>query len=159
MKTFWLIGFLGLAGCATPYQQMGFAGGVNASRITADTAQIVARGNSFTDEDTIQRYVLRRAAEETLADSFEFFRIGSDIDRTRVGSQSFGYATGGYRSAFGSAFSMPIIKPGQSLMIRMEHGPQPRPLPDGVFDAHEVLSYMVGTPYAHAPCKAGAPCP
>ncbi|MHB8529628.1 MAG: CC0125/CC1285 family lipoprotein [Caulobacteraceae bacterium] len=130
-----------LAACSTPYQQMGVLGGVNAVRITQDTAQITARGNAYTDPDVIQRYALRRAAEETINDGYDLFRIGGDTDRSLNGSQSFGFATGNRRSVFGSAFSMPVIKPGETLMIKMYKGPRPDPMPDGLFDAHEVLRF------------------
>ena len=52
-----------LAGCATKYQEMGFTGGVAAERITADTYRIVARGNGYTGNTTIQDYALLKAAE------------------------------------------------------------------------------------------------
>ncbi len=136
-----------LAGCATPYQQMSLTGGVKATRVTADTVLITAKGNAYTDQDTIQSYALRRAAEETIADGYDLFRIAADTDRTQSGSQSFGYAAGGRRSVLGGAFSMPIVFPGQSLTIRMSKGPRPDPMPDGLFDAHEVLGYLAGTPY------------
>src|ERR1700761_5778180 len=41
-------------------------------------------------------------------------------------------------SIWGSSFSMPIVKPGQSLIIKMVKGPRPDPMPDGEFDAREV---------------------
>lgn len=145
-----------LSGCATPYQQMGFTGGVKATRITSDVALISARGNGFTDPDTIQTYALRRAAEETLNDGFDLFRIQTDEDRTTVGSQSFGSASRGRYSIIGSSYSMPIVKAGQSLMIRMSKGPRPDPMPDGLFDAHEIMAFMVGTPYGG---RTGAPKP
>lgn len=149
---------LALSACATPYQEMGALGGVQASRITADTVQITARGNGYTDADTIQRYALRRAAEETVADGYDLFRISSDADRTRVGSQSFGYATGNRYSIWGSSFSMPIVKPGQTLMIKMIKGARPNPMPDGLFDAREVLGFIAGGDGGgdHRDCAVGA---
>lgn len=137
-----------LTACATPYQEMSFTGGVKATRIAADTAIITARGNAYTDPDTVQTYALRRAAEETLADGFDLFRIESDQDRTAVGSQSFGTASASRYAIIGTSFSMPIVKPGQTLVIRMTKGPKPQPTPDGLFDAHEVAQYMGATPYS-----------
>lgn len=122
---------------------MGLLGGVEAARITDDTVQIRAQGNGYTDPDTIQRYALRKAAEETINDGFDLFRIDTSLDRTRVGSESFASASGDRYGGFASAFSMPIIKPGQSLMIRMLKGPRPDPMPDGEYDAREVLKYLV----------------
>ncbi|MFI4933035.1 MAG: CC0125/CC1285 family lipoprotein [Caulobacterales bacterium] len=133
-----------LIGCATPYGEMGYMGGVRAVRITDDTAQITAAGNAYTDVDTIQRYALRRAAEETVADGFDLFKVASSADRTATGEQSFGSAYGNRFALFGTSTSMPVIKPGQSLMIKMVHGPRPDPMPDGEFDAREVLKYLAG---------------
>jgi hypothetical protein len=129
---------------------MGVLGGVRATRITQDTAQITARGNAYTDPDTIQRYALRKAAEETIADGYDLFRIGSDADRTLNGSESIGYASGNRYSVWGSAFSMPIVKPGQTLLIKMYKGPAPSPMPDGLFDAREVLKFAEAAEATHA---------
>jgi hypothetical protein len=49
---------LALGGCSTPYQDMGFAGGVAAQRMTNDTYRIVARGNGYTGSTTIQDYTM-----------------------------------------------------------------------------------------------------
>ncbi len=148
---------LALAGCATPYQEMGALGGVKATRFSADTVLITAKGNAYTDEDTVQAYAMRRAAEETIADGYDLFRIEGDADRTRSGTASFVYAGGNRRSAFASAFSIPMIEPGQTLTIKMIKGPKPEPMPDGLFDAREVESYLAGAPYAgHKNCKPDA---
>src|SRR5215204_3530501 len=37
-----------VAGCGTPYQDMGFRGGVEAQQMTADTYRIKSRGNAYT---------------------------------------------------------------------------------------------------------------
>ena len=132
-----------LCGCETPYQEMGLLGGVRATRITDDTAQITAAGNAYTDPDTIQRYALRKAAEETVADGFDLFRIEGSADRTRVGAETFGSAYGTRYGVFGSSFSAPVIKPGESITVRMLKGPRPDPMPDGEYDAREVLKYLV----------------
>lgn len=146
-----------LCGCATPYGDMTALGGVRAVRISEDTAQITAAGNAYTDPDTIQRYALRRAAEETVADGFDLFRIVDAEDRTRSGVASFGYANANRYGAFGSAFAAPVIRPGQTLMIKMVRGPRPDPMPDGEYDAHEVLKYLAENDAAqdHRTCKPG----
>lgn len=138
----WLSVACALCACATPYQEMGVLGGVQAVRITEDTAQIRASGNAYTDPDTIQRYALRRAAEETVADGFDLFRIDTVMDRTAAGSASMALANGGRRGFWASGFSAPIIKPGQTIMIKMLRGARPDPMPDGEYDAHEVLKYL-----------------
>jgi hypothetical protein len=126
---------------------MGVLGGVRATRITGDTAQITASGNAYTDTDTVERYALRRAAEETIGDGFDYFRVAGTADRTAVGSSSFGSVSGNRYGAFATSFSMPIIKPGETITIRMLKGPASSPLPDGEYDAREVLRFLAGTPY------------
>jgi hypothetical protein len=144
-----------LTACATPYQEMGLTGGVTSVRITGDTAQIIASGNAYTDADTIQRYALRKAAEETSRDGFDLFRIDATSDRSRTGSAAFGSASGTHYGVFASAFSVPIVKPGQSMMIKMLHGPAPDPLPDGEYDAHELLSYLASADHKNCTQDGG----
>lgn len=134
---------LALASCATPYQEMGFTGGVQATQITADTAQIRAQGNAYTDADTIQRYALRKAAETTLAAGYDLFYIMGSQDRSTTGYQTFANATAYGNSAYGSSYGQAFIKPGQSVMIQMVRGPKPNPTPPGLFDARELLKYLV----------------
>ena len=40
----------GLVGCSTPYQSMGFSGGVEAQQMTSNTYRIVARGNGYKEQ-------------------------------------------------------------------------------------------------------------
>ena len=141
-RSLWALTLLALAACETPYQETGLFGGVSAARISDDTAQIEANGNGYTDPATIQRYALRRAAEETLNDGFDLFQIETTEDVTRTGSESFGSASSTRYGVIASGFSMPIVKPGQVLMIRMLHGPAPDPLPEGEFDAHRVVDFL-----------------
>src|SRR5262249_40192561 len=81
-----------LAGCATPYQEMGLLGGVEAYRVSDDTFQVVAKGNGYTDPATIQRYALRKAAEMTLASGYDYFALASEGDISRRGAITTGTA-------------------------------------------------------------------
>lgn len=131
-----------LAGCATPYQEMGLTGGVSATQITSDTVQIIARGNGYSDPDTIQRFALRKAAETTVAAGFDVFFISDQANRSQRGTESFGYATGGYGGLWGSGTSWEVIKPGQTLMVKMLRYPAPSPMPPGMYDAREILKFL-----------------
>lgn len=77
---------VGLASCATRYQEMGATGGVTAARITDDLWRITARGNLYTDAGTIQDYVLLKAAETTLDAGRTHFTIVGKHDAGRGGS-------------------------------------------------------------------------
>jgi hypothetical protein len=131
-----------LTACSTPYQDMGLLGGVKATQISHDTFQITARANWVTDPDTVQRYVLRKAAEVTVQAGYDFFRIGSEADRSQTSSFSTasGSIDGHHAWAIGSAFN--LTSPGSSVLITTIKGPIPSPLPAGMFDAHEVLTYL-----------------
>jgi hypothetical protein len=74
-----------LAGCSTPYQEMGLAGGVHAQQITANTFRIVARGNSSTAHTTIQDYTLLKTAETTRQAGGTHFVIISAADASSIG--------------------------------------------------------------------------
>src|SRR5215467_11206208 len=77
---------LALGGCATPYQEMGFTGGVAAQRMTADTYRIVARGNAYTGGTAIQDYTLLKAAETTKQAGASHFAIISAANASRAGA-------------------------------------------------------------------------
>ncbi len=131
---------LSLSGCATKYQEMGFTGGVQANRVTSDTAQISARGNGYTDPDTIQRYAMRKAAETTLDAGFDLFEIMTTSDRSSTGRAGSAYASNGY--IFGSSWD--ILKPVETFMIKMRKGQLPTDAPANWFDAHEVVKFLGG---------------
>ncbi len=140
---------LSVMACSTPYQKMGLLGGVQATQITDDTFQITARGNGYTDPDTIQRYVLRKAAEQTLASGFDVFVIGSETDRSGHGTVGTAYGGGGGGSAFAFGSSWSVIKPGETVLVKMVKGPKPVPTPLGVYDAREVLRYLIPATSPH----------
>jgi hypothetical protein len=134
--------FILLAGCGTKYQEMGFTGGVAAEQITADTWRIKARGNAYTNNETVQDYVLLKAAETTQATGGTHFQLisSSDASRTGVivtpgqstttfsGNQAFTTTTPGSASEF--------IKPGQDTYIRVLKVYQP-----GAISASEIIQF------------------
>jgi hypothetical protein len=95
-----------LAGCATPYKSADAGKGYSDFRITTDVFAVSFRGSAGTFEETVDRYLLRRASELTLEHGFTYFVILSEKERTR--SSSLGY----------SGFKIPIIAPGTSVWIR-----------------------------------------
>ena len=80
----------GLAGCttATPYQPdlrgSQVSGGFSETRVTNDRFRVQFRGNTLTSRDTVERYLLYRAAELTLAQGYDWFEIDNRrTDRTQ----------------------------------------------------------------------------
>ena len=143
-------------GCATPYQENGLLGGVHATRIDDTTVQIAARGNAFTDPDTIGRYVMRKAAEETVADGFDLFLLVSSADRTTQGTiVTDGSATTnttffGQNATSRTTYSAPqvirYVKPGETVTIKMYKGSKPANAPANLYEARDVLKYLAPTP-------------
>lgn len=93
-----LAGALGLAACEsygpTPYQPGDrYTGGYSETRIESDRFRIAFRGNSLTDRETVENYMLYRAAELTLQQGYDNFTVVSrDTDRDRRVRSSPGYA-------------------------------------------------------------------
>lgn len=142
-----------LSACTTPYQEMGSLGGVQATQISSDTFQIRAQGNGYTDPDTIQRYALRKAAEVTISAGYDWFQILSDSNRTVTGATTSAVATSTRSSTYVFATTMPIIKPGQTVMIKLMKGAVPADASVTAFDAREILKFSTGTYVPPAPTK------
>ena len=70
----------GLAACetATPYQQLNpnnvAGGGYRDSRLDSNHWRVTFAGNSMTSRDTVERYLLYRAAELTTTQGFDWFQ-------------------------------------------------------------------------------------
>lgn len=87
-----IAGALGLSACSsygpTPYQPQsnGEQRGYSESRLEANRFRISFSGNTLTDRETVETYMLYRAAELTLQEGFDHFTIvRRDTDkRTRV---------------------------------------------------------------------------
>lgn len=115
------------AGCATPYQSAGSRGGYSDYRVSTDLFAVSFRGNTGTREETVDKYLLRRASEITLEHGFKYFVILWEKERTR--SSSVGY----------SAFKIPLVAPGSSVWIKCFHD---RPIDhDLPIDASEFLRF------------------
>ena len=64
-----------LAGCATPYQPMGFLGGYSETQLDENVFQVSFDGNGFTSEERASEYCLLRSAELALQHGFSHFII------------------------------------------------------------------------------------
>jgi hypothetical protein len=85
--------FLGVAtclgGCAgpTPYQpstSLQGSGGYSEQRLAADRYRVTFAGNSMTSRETVENYLLYRAAELTAQQGYEWFIMADrDVERDR----------------------------------------------------------------------------
>ncbi len=63
-----------LSSCATPYQPQGFTGGYSEER-SNNIAQVSFRGNRFNSPDTLHAYLLRRCAEVSQQNGYDYFAL------------------------------------------------------------------------------------
>ena len=83
----------GLAACetVTPYQPLNpnnvSAGGYRESRLTSDHWRVDFSGNTLTSRETVERYLLYRAAELTVSQGFDWFM--TDDKQTDKKSEAF----------------------------------------------------------------------
>jgi hypothetical protein len=92
---------LALAACttATPYQPLttrgAVTGGFSEIRVTPDRFRVTFSGNTLTSRETVERYLLFRAAELTLAEGHDWFALADRHtdrqSRTYVTRDPFGY--------------------------------------------------------------------
>ena len=143
-----LIICLGLSGCATPYQEMGYIGGVSATQVTDTNFRISARGNSFTDPAIVQDYVMLKAAETAVEHGAKFFVVLSSADASRVATMTTpGTAqTTLVGSTAITSYSPPgqheFYMPGQDIFIRLV-APGEKP-PTGAVPAEEIIRHIGG---------------
>jgi hypothetical protein len=69
-----------LAGCATAYQPDGVSGGYADQRLNDNTAQVSFRGNRFISPETLHSYLLRRCADVTLQNGYNYFVLVAPIE-------------------------------------------------------------------------------
>ena len=65
--------FLALLGCATPYQERGFSGGVEATQLNDRLYSIYSSGNGFTSSKVVNDHALLKASEICIARGFSHF--------------------------------------------------------------------------------------
>lgn len=163
-----------LAACATatPYQPAGFGGsqyGYSEMPIEADRFRVTFAGNSVTDRQVVENYLLYRAAELTLQNGYDYFLVADRDTEARRRYQSMGGSFSsfyGYRSPWGFYPSYRFYDPffgwydpwgpgwgrdfdlrevtryTATAEIKMGRGPTP-PTPEA-FDARQVLNNLAG---------------
>jgi hypothetical protein len=115
---------LSLCACASPYG----AGDISASQIDPATLQITGRANAHTGSETIQRYVLMRAAEETTKRGFNLFLMVPSLDNATTASPS-------HTAAIASGNG------GETMLVMMFHGEKPSNAPANLYRASDVLPF------------------
>ncbi len=135
-----------LAGCGTaPYGEMNAFGGVTSSPDDATHRTIFAKGNSGTEMITLQNWIVRRAAEDTLKAGFSSFEIVSTSNETReaqyqtAATSSSGCGKKGCSSTYTPAGVMQVATPTITAKIAMSNSTRPSRRDASFFVAAEVL--------------------
>jgi len=132
-----------LAGCATPYQEMGALGGVSTAQTGNDTFRISSRTNAYTDPAAAQDFVLMKAAETALKHGATHFAIIDETDVTRTDY------------AVASGVAMRFRSPGQDKNIRifsLKPGQKP---PPNSYVAEDTIRFV--SPRLKTPQRYGMP--
>jgi len=116
-----------LCACATPYG----ASDISASQVDPATLQITGRADTHTASETIQHYVLMRAAEETSKRGFDLFLMlpSSDQDAKETA------AAAPSRTA--------TVSPGkgsETVLVMMFRGERPSNAPANLYRASDILT-------------------
>lgn len=158
-----LAGMSVLAACATPTPYQAAAGsqrGFQETQIEANRFRVSFSGNSLTDRETVETYILYRAAELTLEQGFDHFILAqraTDVDSRIVRSAPDPF----YRSGFGLYYNYfhpragwhgagdpfwndtnyrEITRYEASAEIVLAHGPKPDDA--NAFDARDVVANL-----------------
>ena len=148
-----------LAACATstPYGPMDGRYGYAEQRVESDRYIVFFHGNSSTPRNTVETFLLYRAAELTLQEGHDHFVVvehETDVSRTftatrgdpamfgyyRVGYRPFPYYAYGYPWSYDTQFRERRTFEAQ-MMIVMRDGEKPVDDP-GAFDARDVMQNL-----------------
>jgi hypothetical protein len=146
---------LGLAACATPTRYEAAARpdavGYSEVRIEAGRYRVTFQGGDGASAGQIEDDVMRRAAEITLRDGFDWFEV---VDRSGAerapraaggisigGGSGGGYHSGGVGVGVGAAFPF-STGPRVSRSLEVVCGKGPRPLGGNIYDARDVAASL-----------------
>ena len=79
-----------LSSCTTAYQPDGLGGGYTDRRLSDNTAQVSFRGNRFSTPETLHAYLLRRCADVTLQNGYNYFVLVNNEPPNERNSDMFG---------------------------------------------------------------------
>lgn len=145
---------LALAGCvtATPYQPAaGYGDGYAEQKLEDNRYKVTFAGNSSTPRQTVENYLLYRAAEITLQNGYDYFlMVDKDTEADTRYNQTytgFGYGYGWYhwypRSAIGvsGGTSNPVTEYEAQANILVFKGEKPADNP-AAFDARQIKTHL-----------------
>ena len=150
-----LVALLQGCGTATPYQPLAEGYGFGQQQLETNRYRVYFSGNSLTPRETVENYLLYRAAELTLNNGKDYFVIadqGTEVNTVyRSHFDTFG-GYGAYRwhpSSFGAlglgtGTSMPVTRYEAVANILIFSGQKPQTDPKA-FDAREIKTRLEPT--------------
>lgn len=148
-----------VAACATatPYQPTRHGQGFSEQRIESNRYRINFSGNSITPRQTVENYLLYRAAELTLQQGYDWFEL---VDESTTAETRYRHDFGGWhgwgpyywypRGAMMSSTSTPETEFEASASILMHKGAKPA-AERKAFDAREVKANLESVVVRPAP--------
>ena len=140
-----------LAGCATatPYQPMQNGAGYADQKVESNRHRVSFAGNTSTPKETVENYVLYRAAEITLDSGYDYFLVADgSTERAPDRSSGITFGIGGYgfgRSGVGIGVGTstdPRTKEYQGQVdVLLMRGKKPADNP-AAYDAREVKANL-----------------
>jgi hypothetical protein len=141
-----------VAACATPtpYQPVTDGFGYFDQKLEEDRYRVTFQGNSKTERQAVEDYVLYRAAEVTLAHDFDYFVLvdhATNKERRESGGVSVGIGGFSFGSHSGMSLGLGTFTGSDKseylgvAEIVMKKGKKPKNDVDA-FDAHEVLANL-----------------
>jgi hypothetical protein len=145
--------------CATAYQPMARGGGYTETRVGDTKYSVEFRGNRSTSHEEVEKFLLYRCAELTVASGYDYFVIEEAADRSEVEShlseggnmRATGTSTvrrnkcAGNEMGTGEVYVPPVeetsTRPHLSATITMARGTRPADNPSA-FDARDLLSRL-----------------
>ena len=125
---------LALSACATEYQSYSLSGGYSDQMTGNNTATVLFVANAFTNATTARKFALRRAAELTLLNGYDYFLVESSEDFTTTQTlNTINCTTSLGNTTCNESEGGSWEKPRTQLDIRMFHGDVPNKT--GYYDA------------------------
>ena len=125
-----------MGGCATTYKKQKSGGGYSDYRITTNVFSVSFRGNPATQEEDVEKFLLRRACDLTLEHGYKYFVVIAEKGRTRSGSVGY------------SGVKIPVVTPGETIHIKCYHEPLETEV---LIDAAEFLRFNFAEEYDSLP--------
>lgn len=156
-----------LAGCATPYAPMGYAGGYEANWLSPNTLSVTVLGNGFTDSRRVREMALVQSAERARESGYCYFIFGGSVDQSSVTQTYMPGATTtnttgtivgntyyGTSTSYGGGYYTPVFRPGETLHVHMFASPPPGYRPGQYYDVREIISGDLGARYLSEASRA-----